>query len=132
MTETQVTKTVSSQRVGGTNIKQETVASGEVMEQGEFTLAKLSQFVWYLAHFIAIILFLRFIFLLLGANMRGIVLFIYDVSNVFVLPFRGIFPSPRTGELYFDSAALLGIALYYLLAFLLAKALVLFSKNTEA
>ena len=44
-------------------------------------------------------------------------------------PFRGIFASPTTGEFYFDTAALLGIVMYYLLVFLIVKALELFSKN---
>lgn len=132
MTETNVTRTVSNQKVGNTQVQQETVSAGQTIDQGEFTLAKLAQAIWFLAHFIAILLGLRFLFLLLGANMTGIVLSIYNISSVFVLPFRGIFPSPRTGEFYFDTAALLGILLYYLLAFILVKLLGIFSKNTEA
>lgn len=131
MQETNVTRTVSNQRVGNTSVRQEQVTSENLIDKDEFTLAKLNQFVWYLTHFIAILLGLRFLFLFLGANITGIVLFIYDLSSIFVLPFRGIFPSPRTGEFFFDSAALLGIVLYYLFAYILTRILILFSKRTD-
>lgn len=132
MEEVNVQKTVSARRVGNTQVVDESVVRSETADPQEFTLAKLGQIVMYLAHFIAIILGLRFVFLLLGANLRGIVLFIYNISQVFIMPFRGIFPSPTTGESYFDSAALLGIFIYYLLAFLIMKGLALFSRDTTA
>lgn len=95
------------------------------------TVLKVTQIIWYFGHLVAILLFLRFIFLLLGANMTGLVLFIYRVSSIFILPFSGIFPSPRTGEFFFDSASLIGIIIYYLLVYLITKALVLFfSRST--
>ncbi len=90
------------------------------------TLVKIIQVIWYLGHLVAILLFLRFLFLLLGANMTGLVLFIYRVSSIFILPFSGIFPSPTTGEFFFDSAALLGIIIYYLVVYLIVKAIALF------
>ena len=130
MPNTEVTRTVQSNRqVGGTAIHEEAVSSEQVIDKQEYSLLKAAKFLWYISHFIAIVLVLRFVFLLLGANITGIVRVIYDLGGVFVLPFRGIFPSPTTGEFYFDSAALLGIAMYYLLVFLVVKALELFSKN---
>jgi hypothetical protein len=132
MEQTNVRKTVVAKNVGGTSVVDEQVTTGEATDPGEFSIAKANQVVWYLAHFIAIVLFLRFTFLILGANLRGVVLFVYNVSNVFVLPFRGIFPSPQSGVSYMDTAALLGIAMYYLLAFLITQAFTLLSKRIEA
>lgn len=132
MIETQTVRTVKNQQVGNTSVHTEQAASGVVMEKGEFTLAKLNQVFWFIGHFIATLLVLRFVFLALGANLTGIVLFIYNLTNVFVLPFRGIFPSPRAGEFFFDTAALLGIAMYYLLILLLTKILQIFSRDTTA
>ncbi len=129
MIETQVTRTVSTQQTPGGNVQQEQVSTAQTVDPAVYTQAKINQVVWFLAHLIAIILGLRFVFLLLGANLRGIVLFIYNLSNVFVLPFRGIFPAPAAGEFYMDSAALLGIALYYLLAYIIVKAAAVFSRT---
>lgn len=131
MIDTQVVRTVKNEQVGDTTVQQENVTTDNVSKVGaqEFTLAKFEQVLWFLGHFIAALLGLRFIFLLLGANLTGIVLFIYDVSGIFVLPFRGVFPSPRSGEFFLDTASLLGIAMYYLLIFLLINILRLFSKR---
>jgi hypothetical protein len=130
MSNTEITRTVQSNRqVGGTIIQEEAVSSAQIVDKQEYGLLKTAKFLWYISHFIAIVLGLRFVFLLLGANLTGIVRIIYDLGGVFVLPFRGIFPSPTAGEFYFDSAAILGIAMYYLLVFLVVKALELFSKN---
>jgi hypothetical protein len=131
MTETQVTRTVNTQQVPGAVVQQEKVSTSNQVDGQVYALAKANQAIWLIAHVIAILLALRFVFLILGANMTGIVLFIYNLSGVFVLPFRGIFPSPRTGEFYLDTAALLGIALYYLLAFILVKVFALFSRTAE-
>ena len=122
-------RTVSSKRVGNTAVQSEQVVTGTNADPHEFSLAKSSQVLWYLGHLIAIILALRFVFLALGANMTGIVLFIYNISSVFVLPFRGIFPSPRQGEFYFDTAALLAILIFYLLIWMVTSALRLFSNR---
>lgn len=129
MTETQLTRTVQTQQVPGGSLQQEKVSTVRPGDAEMSAQAKIIQVIWFFAHLIAAILALRFVFLALGANMVGLVSFIYSISTFFVLPFRGIFPSPRTGEFYFDSAALLGIILYYLAAFLLVKVIGLFSKS---
>lgn len=130
MTDTQIVRTVKNQQVGDTTVQSEAVQHNQIVDSKDFGIAKSSQIIWFFAHFIAILLGLRFLFLALGANLTGIVAFIYTISSIFVLPFRGIFPSPRQGEFFFDTAAVLGIAMYYLLAFLLIQALLLFSKKT--
>ena len=125
MTTTTRQKTIRTQTVQpDQSTETETVSTQD--HSADPTLAKIIQIIWYLGHLVAILLFLRFLFLLLGANMTGLVLFIYRISSVFILPFSGIFPSPRTGEFFFDSAALLGIIIYYLLVYLIVKAIALF------
>lgn len=133
MAETQIVRTVQNQQAGNTAVQKEAVVRNDKVTIGdthEFTLAKFEQIFWFIGHFIMALLTLRFVFLALGANLTGIVLFIYNLSSVFVLPFRGIFPSPRAGEFFFDSAALLGIGMYYLIIFLLIGIIRLFSKRT--
>ncbi len=131
MTETTVRKTVKTKRFGNTDVIEEKVNATEEEDPGEFALAKFSQFFWFIGHVIAVLLALRFIFLLLGANLTGIVLFIYNITNVLVAPFRGIFPNVRTGESFFDTAALLAIIMYYLAILLIDRVILLFSKSTE-
>ncbi len=125
----QSVRTVQTKQVGNTAVRKEQVSEGVVADPQEFGLAKISQVLWFIGHLIALLLGLRFLFLALGANMRGIVLFVYQVSSVFVFPFRGIFPSPREGEFYFDTAAILGILMFYILIFVITSALGLFSKR---
>lgn len=129
--ETQNTvRTVQTKQVGNTAVRQEQVTEGIVADPNEFSIAKASQVLWYFGHLIALLLGLRFLFMALGANMRGIVLFIYNVSSVFVLPFRGIFPAPRDGQFYFDTAALLGILMFYVIIFIITSGIELLSKKT--
>ncbi|MBW7944492.1 YggT family protein [Patescibacteria group bacterium] len=131
MTETKVRKTVTTKRLGNTDVYQEDVSASEEVEAEQFALAKVSQFLWFIGHLIATLLVLRFIFLILGANLTGIVRFIYNITNVLVIPFRGIFPNIREGVSYFDTAALLGIVMYYLIILLIDRLILLFSKSTE-
>lgn len=129
MQETSVTRTVRNQKVGNDQVHQEVVSTAEMVDTQDFFLIKIAQFLWYVTHIVSLTLLLRFAFLLLGANLTGIVLFIYNISELFVRPFRGIFPAARTGEFYFDSAALLAIFMYYLLTFLIVKGMELLSNN---
>lgn len=131
MESTRVTKTVSEGRVGNKVIQQQDVVTDTQADPQEFTILKMAQFLWYVAHVINIFLALRFVFLLLGARLTGIVLFIYNVSNVFIAPFRGVFPAAREGASYFDSAAVLGIVMYYLATFVIIQGIALFSKQTN-
>lgn len=131
MTETSVTRTTRNKRVGNGQVQQEVVSTEELVDSQDYFLVKMSQFLWYITHIVTLILTLRFVFLLLGANLTGIVLFIYNMSELLVRPFRGIFPAARTGEFYFDPAALLAIFMYYLLTFLIVKGLELLSNNLD-
>lgn len=128
----QTIRTVKNEPTATGGVQTEQTTTHHSGEDAEFALGKMGQFLWYIGHFIAVLLGLRFIFFILGANQTGIVQFIYALSSIFVLPFRNIFPSPRTGEFYFDTAALLGIAMYYLLIFLIIKLIALFSNRTPA
>lgn len=61
------------------------------------------------------VLFLRFIWLLAGANpAAGFVEFIYSISDAFMAPFRFIFPTTSTGEVVIDWSILVAIVVYSL------------------
>ena len=64
-----------------------------------------------------IILLLRFLFRLLGANQgSGFVMFLYNLSHVFVVPFYGIFNDPTFGNSVLEITTLIAMLIYALLA----------------
>jgi hypothetical protein len=75
---------------------------------------------YFLLGVLEIILGLRFIFRLLGANMdNGFITLLYNVSHFFVGPFNGIFNdqtiSPRIGSV-FEISTLIAMLIYALIA----------------
>lgn len=131
MEQTQIKKTVQTQTQDGTRVVQENTIAANTIDANEFTIAKTSQIIWFFGHVIAVLLALRFIFLLLGARLTGIVLLIYNLTGILVLPFRGIFPSAESGISFFDTSAILAVVIYYLIVILITKLIALFSQDTE-
>ncbi len=80
------------------------------------TIEKIIQLVWFVVGFINVILVLRIIFLLLNAQPSGFSRFLYSVTSPFAMPFFGIFPAPGQGTSYFDTASLVAIIIYSLVA----------------
>lgn len=79
--------------------------------------------VWYVAGVMIALLALRVVMLMLGANREaGFVDFVYALSGVFAAPFAGIFPAPTYGgQFFFDSASVVAIVVYALVAWGIAK-----------
>ncbi len=128
-TNTQVETMVSHDPITNTTVKRQHVSRGEAVPEDEFALAKVNQVVWYLTHIVAILLAIRVLLLMLGANATGVVAFLYDITEVFVSPFKGVFPAPSEGGSYFDTAGLLAIGFYYLVALIVTSFIKLFSKR---
>lgn len=112
----------------GTSIQRERIttertADGRVVAQ---------RVIWYIAGFIISLLALRVVMLMLGANREApFVDFIYSISGVFAAPFYGIFPSPGfNGQFYLDSASLVAIVVYALLAWGIARLFTLTSSRS--
>lgn len=106
------------------SVRRETVRSGAVSDSR--IVAK--RVVWYIAGVIITLLALRFLLFALGANRdSGFVDFIYSISAVFAAPFSGIFPAPTYGQFFFDTASLVAMLVYALIAWGIAK---LFTLNT--
>jgi hypothetical protein len=88
------------------------------------TIARTKQIIYFVFGIINVLLLLRFIFLALGASQASpFVNFVYALSRPFVLPFRGIFGEPTFGDAVLEWASLVGIAIYMLLAYGLARIL---------
>lgn len=88
--------------------------------------------VWFIAGLITIVIALRFVFLLLGANQGAAFTdFIYSLSAPFVAPFVGIFGEPTYGQSVFDTSSILAIVIYLLIAWGIAKLLTIGSPRRE-
>jgi hypothetical protein len=103
---------------GATNVQRQTVSHSEKAD----SRVVASRVVWYIAGFIIILLVLRVVLYLLGANQgSGFVDFLYAISGVFAAPFYGIFQQPAYGSSVLDSASLVAIVVYALIAWGVAK-----------
>lgn len=102
----------------------------------EETIVTAANAIWFIVGVIEVLLGLRFIMKLLGANPNsGFVDFIYTVSGIFVAPFNGIF-STATAEgdvvsSVFDPATLVAMLIYVLLGWGLVKLLTLNKRDAE-
>lgn len=85
-------------------------------------VARAKQIIYFIFGVIEALLALRFTLLLLGANeASGFVRLIYGLSRPFVLPFQGIFGEPALGASVLEWASLVGIIVYALAAYGLAR-----------
>ncbi len=87
-----------------------------ITTQNSDSIDKTIQLVWFLVGFINVILALRIVFLLFNAQTSGFIRFLFNVTGIFSMPFFGIFPAPTEGTTYFDTAALVAIIIYSLIA----------------
>lgn len=89
---------------------------------------KARNIIYYLLGFIEVILGLRFLFMLLGANPRsGFTAFLYMITGVFISPFSGIFNPLTTSGLVsrsvLDPATIIAMLIYALAAWGIVKLL---------
>ncbi len=123
MEEIKETRTTQNIVPGGTSINNTNgiPASADVSAKTRTTLVKTNQerlkdLVWFLIGSLEVLLALRVIFLLLAARASGFAAFLYTLTYPFVAPFRGIFPAPAEGGSYLDTAAILAMIIYALIA----------------
>jgi len=78
----------------------------------------LARVVWFVFGAIEILIAIRFVLMLLGANAEaGFVQFVYTLSGVFMIPFNAIFGTTDTvGGATIEWSALVAIAVYALIA----------------
>jgi uncharacterized protein YggT (Ycf19 family) len=92
---------------------------------------KITQLVWYVTGLINVVLAIRIFFLLFDAQTSGFTGFLYNITAPFVSPFAGIFPAPGQGSTYFDTAALLAIIIYSLIAWGIVTLIRIVSNNQK-
>jgi hypothetical protein len=85
-------------------------------------VTRAKQVIYFIFGAIGMLLVLRFVLLLLGANeVSPFVTLIYSLSRTLILPFRGIFAEPDLGASVIEWSALVGIVVYSLVAYGLAR-----------
>jgi YggT family protein len=87
------------------------------------TLERVKQVIYFIASAIGVLILMRFVLLMLGANpANGFANFIYTVSAFFVRPFLSLFGGdPQYGNSVFEFSSLVAIAVYFLVAWGIAK-----------
>lgn len=124
--ETEIRET--STQVGDTAVERQTV-SQKVQTPGVVVAQRI---VWFIVGAISVLIALRFVLLLLGANREaGFTEFVYALSDVFVAPFVGIFGQPTYGSSVFEISSLLAIAVYLLIGWGIAKLLTISRPHQE-
>jgi len=98
------------------------VATATPNDSKTYTAFKTYQVVYFLFGLIELLLILRFVLKLFGANSAsGFVSFIYSLSDLFVAPFFGIFrPLVTTGSVV-EWSTVVAMIVYAILAYIIAK-----------
>ena len=79
--------------------------------------AWISRVVYFVLGVVEVILLLRLIFRLLGANeSSAFVMFLYNLSHIFVGPFNGIFNDQALGRSVFEISTVVAMIVYALIA----------------
>jgi hypothetical protein len=79
--------------------------------------AILSRVVWFVFGVIEVLIALRFVLKLLGANAAaGFVQFVFGISGFFMLPFNAVFRASDVSGAVFEWSALVAIAVYALIS----------------
>ncbi len=111
-------------------------SEAQVFEDNNQSRANIRYWITTVTYFVLgvleVILLLRFVFRLLGANEgNGFVMFLYGLSHVFVAPFNGIFNDQTIGNVsVFEVSTLVAMLLYALIAWgIVSLGRVIFAPN---
>src|ERR1700730_333834 len=77
--------------------------------------SRVIQTVWWIVGFIEVLIAIRLVLKLLGANPAPFVRFMYDVTWPLVAPFHGIFNTPQEGRSVLEPESLVAMAIYALI-----------------
>jgi hypothetical protein len=73
------------------------------------------QIVWWIVGFVDVLIAIRFLLKMFGANPAPFVRFMYDLTWPLVAPFHGIFNTDQAGRSVFEPESLVAIAIYTLI-----------------
>lgn len=107
-----------------TNQVSQTVSSTQMPTSSEVKDASANKgnaWIWYVVGVISVLIALRLIFKLFGANEVGFTDLLYGITGPFVAPFLGIFPAPTVEGSYFETASLVAIIVYSIVGWIIAR-----------
>lgn len=108
--------------VAGMTTHQTETSSGDPYAERRDLPLKVQNFIYLLFGILEGLLGIRFVLGFLGANpTAGFAQFIYGITGPFISPFAGLFGQPRFEGSVFDFNALVAIAVYALIAWVLVK-----------
>jgi len=76
---------------------------------------RVIQTVWWIVGFVEVLIAIRFVLKLFGANPAPFVRFMYDLTWPFVAPFHGIFNTAQEGRSILEPESLVAMAIYALI-----------------
>lgn len=95
-------------------------ANSQTVYEKKKAIFRFSQIIWYILGVVEFLLAFRFVFKALGANpATGFTNFIYSVTNMMVMPFRGIFPTASVDVSVFEWSTLIAAFVYVCIAWAL-------------
>jgi uncharacterized protein YggT (Ycf19 family) len=90
-------------------------------EQRVFTF-KLTQLIWLLVGTLEALLALRILLKLIGANPASpIAAFIYTFTDIFLIPFAGLTPTPAAGGMVLEISTFFAMVIYGLIGWALER-----------
>lgn len=93
-------------------------------------LDRIAQLIYYFVGALNALLLLRLLFKAFGANPgSGIVQLIYNLTNLLLVPFKGIFDVAAAGEMVIEPAILVAMLIYTLLARGIVELMYIISKK---
>jgi hypothetical protein len=93
----------------------------------------MARVVWFVFGAIEILIAIRFMLVLLGANAEaGFVQLVYGISDIFMAPFVAVFGTDRVSGATFEWSALVAIAVYALIAWGIVALIGAVSPRTHA
>src|SRR5882762_4603246 len=94
---------------------------------------RAEQAVWLLTGVVDVLLIIRFVFKLLGASTQAsFVTFIYNLTQVFIAPFHGIFNTAANGRNVFEPESVVAIVIYLLIGWGLASLVRVVTRGSAA
>ncbi|HSL45525.1 MAG TPA: YggT family protein [Anaerolineales bacterium] len=105
----------------GDHVHEEHVVQNVNLEYRE-ALYKVSQFIWLIFGAIEALIGIRVILLLIGANPASwFAAFVYQLSELFLWPFRNIVANPTFGNYVLEITSLIAMIVYPLIAWAIVR-----------
>lgn len=123
-------ETVVTQQPGYSATEQVT---RDVAAEGRMRFMQIDRIMYTLLGMLEILLGLRFILKLIGANpASGFSVFIYGITGLFVAPFNALIGTPSMGAMSFEATTLIAMAVYALLFWVLVRVILIATTQTTA